>query len=385
MPGWIVPVKNIRLLELSSPKVIREVTVAFGFENYVRQKVREIMSSASSSQQLGIGADHKQLPESADPMLSSAVFNIANPEDVHARVQELKDQSREVRARLAPMLKQLWDPQRDLKIVDNLSGFAVLRERFPNFSEVVDLFEANAIALSKVHEPFEAQPVLLCGEPGLGKTLFAAELAKVLGLPYFEIALSTISASFALCGGSVQWENGSVGFVAKSLVDSEVGNPLFLIDELDKCSDGSKYNPMNTFYALLERHTACRFKDEALDINLDASKIIWISTANDSRNVPEAILSRMRVFDIKRPDDSGMRAVINSVYTNLRNNKPYGRLLRPDLDNPVIKVLLDQPPRAVRQSLEEGMLKAIMADREYIVADDLITGKKEGKHNVGFI
>lgn len=382
--GVIAPVNNIKLLEYSAPKTLREVTLAFGIENKVRQKVREIMSSASNGQLSGINSNQKSLPESLDHMPCSATFNIANPEDVQARVNELKDQSREIRARLAPLLKKLWDPQRELKVVDNFAGFTELRARFPNFTEVVDLYQANAIALSKVNEPFEAQPILLCGEPGLGKTLFAAELSKTLGLPYYEIALSTVTASFALSGGSVQWEGGSCGFIARSLADSQVGNPLFLIDELDK-SSASKYDPMNSFYSLLERHTACRFKDEAVEIKLNASKIVWIATANDSHNVPEAILSRMRVFDIKRPDESGMRAVINSVYTSLRKNKPYGRLLSPNLDNLVIEVLLDQPPRAVRQSLEEGMLKAIMADREHIVVDDLIAGKRKGKSNVGFI
>jgi ATP-dependent Lon protease len=319
--------------------------------------------------------------------MDTPFFNIADPDEVRTRVNELKDQSREIRARLAPLLKKLWDPERELKIVDNLKGFVELRERFPNFSEVVDLFEANAIALSKVNQPFEAQPVLLCGEPGLGKTLFASELARTLGLPYFEIALSTITASFALSGGSLQWESGSPGLVAKGLVmeSGAIGNPLFLIDEIDKCSDGTKYNPMNSFYSLLERHTACRFKDEALEISLDTSKIIWIATANDQQQVPEAILSRIRVFDIERPDASGMRSVITSVYESLRRAKPYGVLLQQELDDGVINALTHLMPRGVRQTLEDAMLKAIMADRKFIIVNDMITGKRKVKQNVGFI
>lgn len=330
---------------------------------------------------------HKHLINWIKKNMDTSFFNIADPEEVRTRVSELKDQSREIRARLAPLLKKLWDPERELKIVDNLKGFAELRERFPNFSEVVDLFEANAIALSKVNQPFEAQPVLLCGEPGLGKTLFASELARTLGLPYFEIALSTITASFALSGGSLQWESGSPGLVAKGLVmeSGAIANPLFLIDEIDKCSDGTKYNPMNSFYSLLERHTACRFKDEALEISLDTSKIVWIATANNMNNVPEAILSRMHMFDIERPDANGMRSVIASVYSGLRSAKPYGVLLQQDLDDGVINALTHLKPRGVRQTLEDAMLKAIIANRKFIIVDDLITGKRKGKSNVGFI
>ena len=80
-----------------------------------------------------------------------------------------------------------------------------------------------------------------------------------------------------------------------------------------------------------------------------------------------------------------MRSVIVSVYASLRRTKPYGLLLEAELDERVIDALASQLPRGVRQILEDGMLKAIMADRNHIVVDDLITGKKKGKQNVGFI
>lgn len=304
--------------------------------------------------------------------MGSQVFNIVSKEDIEARVDELKYASGEIKARLAPVLKKLWNPARELRVVSDLSGFADLRVRFPNFGEVIDKVHApNAIALSKISAPYEAQPVLLVGEPGLGKTLFAHELAKVLGLPYFEIALSTVTASFALSGGSIQWAEGSPGFIAVSLAQSPVGNPLFILDEVDKCSTGSQYSPMSAFYTLLERNTASRFTDEALGLQMDASRVVWVATANDVNLVPEAILSRLRLIEIRKPDEEGMRNVITSVYINLRKNRPYGRLLNPELGEGVINALIHKVPREIRQALEDGMLKAIIASRDYIKADDL--------------
>lgn len=303
--------------------------------------------------------------------MGSQVFNIASKVDIEARVEELKNASTEIKARLAPVLKKLWNPERELRVVKNLTGFEELRARFPNFSEAIVPNQLNAIALSKIGAPFEAQPILLLGEPGLGKTLFTYELAKVMDLPYFEISLSTVTASFALSGGSIQWAEGAPGFISVSLVASPAGNPIFLLDEIDKCSLGARYNPMSAFYSLLERHTAARFMDEALGISLDASRVIWIATANDLNQIPDAILSRLRVIEVRKPDEEGMRNVITSVYMDLRKDRPYGHLLNPELGEDVINALAHKVPREVRQALEDGMLKAITTSRDYIAAVDL--------------
>lgn len=315
--------------------------------------------------------------------MSEHQLQLADQDAVRKRVNQMKDQSREVKSRLAPLLKGLWEPERELRMVTNLSVFNRLRERFPNFVEVIDYYEANAIALSKVNQPFEAQPVLLIGQPGLGKTLFSHQLAKELKLPYFEIALSTVTASFALTGGSTQWEGGNTGFVANSLIESECANPVMLIDELDKPGGSERYNPMNAFYSLLERHTAQRFKDEALGVEIDASRINWIATANYIESVPEAILSRARVFHIEKPDQEAMRKVIWSVYQKLRNERPYGDLLSYELPGNIVDALIDYMPRSVRQILETAMLQAIRCDRESLAVEDLIL-IENGKKQYGF-
>jgi hypothetical protein len=63
------------------------------------------------------------------------------------------------------------------------------------------------------------------GHLGLGKTYFA-ELAKAMGLPYYGISLATTTASFVLVGGSLQWSEGSVGFIARELAGSPVAKAI---------------------------------------------------------------------------------------------------------------------------------------------------------------
>lgn len=311
-------------------------------------------------------------------------FHIAQREQVKKRVQELSRRSDDLKSRVASPLKKLWVTERKLAIVSNLDVFADLKVRFPNFIETTELYEAHALGLAKLGLPFEAPPVLLSGEPGLGKTYYVSELAKAISMPFYEISMATMTASFALSGGSLQWAEGSVGFVANSLSDSNVGNPIFLIDEIDKSGVDNKYNPISPFYSLLERHSAKRFRDEALEIDLDASRVVWFATANYPENVPEPILSRMKMIDIKRPDQEQMKDVVNSIYSDLRTNKPYGELLDPSIHEDALSILATKTPREAKLALEEGCLKVILAEREILLPEDLPVTKKEN-HRVGFI
>lgn len=312
-------------------------------------------------------------------------FHIAQREQVNKRVQELSKRSEDVKCRVASTLKKLWVTERELAVVTNLEIFNDLKLKFPNFIEAIKLYEASAIGLSKMGLPFEAPPLLLAGEPGLGKTLFASELARLVGLPFFEISMATMTASFALSGGSLQWGEGTVGFIANSLADSKVGNPFFLLDEIDKHGHDSRYNPMNPFYSLLEGHSAQRFRDEALEIDLDASRVIWIATANNLGNVPEPILSRMRVIDIKRPDANQMKNVVVSIYNSFRNSKAYGQLLDANLHSDTMATLTTKSPREARLAIDEGCLKAIFAGRSTLLPEDFPANNKKEDYRVGFI
>ena len=312
-------------------------------------------------------------------------FHIAQREQVKKRVEDLSRRSDDIKCRVATTLKKLWVTERELLVVNNLQVFRDLKTRFPNFTEVIELYEANAIGLAKLGLPFEAPPILLEGEPGLGKTLFANELAKLVGLPFFEISMATMTASFALSGGNTQWSEGSVGFIANSLADSKFGNPFFLLDEIDKATQDSRYDPISPLYSLLETHSAIRFKDEALEIDLNASKVIWMATANRLERIPEPILSRMRVINIKRPDEFQMKNVVISIYNSVRNNKAFGHLLEPNLHEDALGMMVKMSPREAKLALESGCLKAILNNRYSLLPQDLPQMKKLEAYHVGFI
>lgn len=303
------------------------------------------------------------------------------------RVQELKRRDESIKARMAPILKQLWNPQRKLAVGADNSVFDNLNTRFPNFFEVIEYWRVQAFISRRLGTHFQSAPVLLGGDPGLGKTYFSHESAKALGLHYAEINMATVTANFVLSGGSLQWNEGSVGFIARTIADSPIGNPMMLLDEIDKASGGYKYDPLGPFFPLLEGHSAKRFKDEALDLELDTSHVNWIMTANNVQNIPSPILSRAKLFHIQQPTREQLPFIIKNIYSGIREGEPYGQLLDENLPDEILGMFDGVSPRVIKRRLTEACSKAFLADRSTVNLDDFEFDKPHVKKEfrVGFL
>lgn len=316
-------------------------------------------------------------------MLKKTV-SLVNHDKLVTYVKALDKRSSDVKSRLGPTLKGLWNDRRPNRVIRDEIDFEKLRISFPQFNEVTNYLQLQVQVSKKFKRPFRLTPVLLLGDAGLGKTLFASEVAKLLKLPYFEMSLATVTANFALSGGSLQWGEGSPGFIIKSLSESKTANPIILLDEIDKAGGDSRYCVISVFFSLLEYHTASRFKDEAIPLELDASNVNWIATANEVSRISQPILSRMKVFHIKQPPPEEMPGVIASIYTTLLKRHSLESYLSPKLDDDVMKKLFYKTPREVTIALDEAMMKTFLDQRENVIESD-ITQRKQEVNRVGFL
>ncbi len=262
-------------------------------------------------------------------------------------------------------------------------GLDFLYERAPNFSEVIDdLRKQMALAIFG-NEPMNFTPILLLGEPGLGKTHFAKCVARMLGTGFEFISMNSLTAGWILSGASSQWNNAKPGKVAQSLVNGEFANPVLALDEVDKCGGDSRYDPMGALYGLLERETAEHFKDEFIEIEMDASHILWIATANDESAIPEPILNRMNVYFIDRPDSSGAVKIALAVYRDILSDHNWGFPDEPE--ERVLAMLSEIPPRDMRKILIDAFGNARLEGRDRLIAKDLdIEKATRRKSRMGF-
>jgi len=263
------------------------------------------------------------------------------------------------------------------------AGIDSLYEKSPNFTEVIDALKKHMSLAISGNEPMQITPILLLGEPGLGKTHFAKCVAKILGTGFEFISMNSLTAGWILSGASSQWTNAKPGKVAQTLVNGEYANPVITLDEVDKAGGDSRYDPMGALYGLLEQETAKHFKDEFIEVPVDASHILWIATANDETSIPEPILNRMNVYTIDRPDYEGSLKIALAVYQDILNDHNWGFPTEPSDD--VLEKLTEIAPRNMRKILIDAFGNANLAKRDALQPSDLNTEKMgKGKHRIGF-
>ncbi|WNE40416.1 MAG: Lon protease 2 [Mycoplasmataceae bacterium] len=135
--------------------------------------------------------------------------------------------------------------------------------------------------------------IFLIGPPGVRKTSFAQLLAQALKKEFFSISLGSLSDSSVLVGASESSSGIEVGLLTKSLLETKTNNPLILLNEIDKVAS---YKGGSTNHACLSNfldplHNK-EILDHYLDVKLDFSEVTFVITANDSKKIPNYLLSR---------------------------------------------------------------------------------------------
>ena len=97
----------------------------------------------------------------------------------------------------------------------------------------------------------------------------------------------------------MRWENTSTGIYVFRAGRSAAANPVFVIDEVDKIAGDPKFDPVGPLHTMLKESSAKYFEDESLPgIEMDASHIRWILTANETRSISAPSLSRVHVIHV---------------------------------------------------------------------------------------
>ena len=263
-----------------------------------------------------------------------------------------------------------------------MPDFDALVDELPNFGEVLEDLRRQLVLCLETADPVELTPLLLLGEPGIGKTHFARELASHLGTGHEFVSMSSLTAGWVLSGASSQWSNAKPGKVAHTLVHGDYANPIVVLDEVDKAGGDSRYDPLGALYGLLERDTARAFKDEFVDIDIDASHILWVTTANDERGIPEPILNRMNVYEVPRPDHDASISIAAALYRDIVGQHDWG--FPPEADEAVLERLASLPPRDMKKRLLAALGTAKLDGRNWLEGRDFEQARMGRSRKIGF-
>ncbi|XP_062620943.1 lon protease homolog, mitochondrial-like isoform X1 [Saccostrea cucullata] len=155
------------------------------------------------------------------------------------------------------------------------------------------------IAVSQLKGSTQGKILCFQGPPGVGKTSIAKSIARALGREYYRFSVGGMYDVSEIKGHRRTYVGAMPGKMIQCLKKTKSQNPLVLIDEVDKIGSNRLHgDPAAALLELLDPEQNANFLDHFLDVPIDVSKVLFISTANDIETIPDALLDRMEVIEV---------------------------------------------------------------------------------------